>query len=161
MDTNQRILDAVTRVNLSFGKRASGDRRRFARRPGCTVRPFARGADAGTLERRRLLTETLGDRTTGVEICRRESTRIDCVVTNGLARGLVENFQVETQEEGPEAQGHLVHDGQWLVEKGFSRRRGRCVHCVTVWTRIWELAKVALSCPMALEMQCQGMNGPW
>ena len=32
---------------------------------------------------------------------------------------------------------------------------------ISLFLRDWELAKVALSCRMALDMLCQEMNGPW
>ena len=32
---------------------------------------------------------------------------------------------------------------------------------VSLFLKDWELAKVALSFHMALDMLCQGMNGPW
>ena len=32
---------------------------------------------------------------------------------------------------------------------------------ISLFLQDWELAKVALSCHMALDMLCQEMNGPW
>ena len=32
---------------------------------------------------------------------------------------------------------------------------------ISLFLQDWELAKVVLSCHMALDMQCQELNGPW